>query len=93
MKFKEDRPLASIEAAERRLLELASGIEADHAGRLPVGIINAQFREAGGSYQEYRAAVAAAIEHGLLVMHTSGRIFDVHTSRGEPDRIRETRNP
>jgi hypothetical protein len=72
MKFKEDRPLASIEAAERRLLELANGIEADHAGRLSTGVINTQFIGAGGTAEEYRAAVAAAIAHGLLVMHTSG---------------------
>jgi hypothetical protein len=29
MKFKEDRPFATPEAAERRLLELANAIEAD----------------------------------------------------------------
>jgi hypothetical protein len=72
MKFKDDRPLASIEAAERKLLELANAMEADHAGRLPVAVINTQFRDAGGTSEEYRAAVTAAIAHGLLVMHPSG---------------------
>jgi hypothetical protein len=33
---------------------------------------NKQFREAGGSYEEYGAAVTAAIAHGWLTMHPSG---------------------
>ena len=73
MKFKEDRPFfATPEAAEQKLLELANAIEADHAGRLSVAVINKQFREAGGSYEEYGAAVTAAIAHGWLTMHPSG---------------------
>jgi hypothetical protein len=36
MKFKEDRPFACPDAAERKLLELANAIEPDHAGRLSV---------------------------------------------------------
>jgi hypothetical protein len=72
MKFKEDRPFATPEAAERKLLELANAIEADHAGRLSVEIINRQFREAGGSYEEYGAAVKAAVAHGWLTLHPSG---------------------
>jgi hypothetical protein len=51
MKFKEDRPFPTPEAAERKLLELANAVEPDHAGRLSVEIINRQFRDAGGSYE------------------------------------------
>jgi hypothetical protein len=72
MKFKEDRPLANPEAAMAKLLEIANGLEADHAGRLSVAIINRQFRDTGGSYKEYSAAVKAAIAHGWLTMHPSG---------------------
>ena len=72
MKFKDDRPYATPESAERKLLELANAIEPDHAGRLPVAVINKQFREVGGSYEEYGAAVKAAIAHGWLTMHPSG---------------------
>jgi hypothetical protein len=72
MKFKEDRPFACPEAAERKLLELANAIEPDHAGRLSVAVINKQFREAGGSYEEYAMAVKAAIAHGWITMHPSG---------------------
>jgi hypothetical protein len=72
MKFKEDRQFATPEAAERKLLELANAVEADHTGRLSVAVINKQFREAGGSYEEYRAAVTVAIAHGWLTLHPSG---------------------
>jgi hypothetical protein len=72
MKFKEDRPFPTPEAAERKLLELANAVEADHAGRLSVEIVNRQFRDAGGSYEEYGAAVKAAIAHGWMTMHPSG---------------------
>ena len=72
MKFKEERPFPTPEAAERKLLELANAVEADHAGRLSVAVINKQFRDAGGSYDEYAAAVKAAIAHGWLTMHPSG---------------------
>jgi hypothetical protein len=52
--------------------QIANGLEADHAGRLSVAIINRQFRDTGGSYEEYSAAVKAAIAHGWLTMHPSG---------------------
>ena len=71
MKFKEERPFPTPEAAERKLLELANAVEADHAGRLSVAVINTQFRNAG-SYDEYGAAVKATIAHGWLTMHPSG---------------------
>jgi hypothetical protein len=45
--FKEQRPFPTPESVERKLLELANAVEADHAGRLSVEIINRQFREAG----------------------------------------------
>jgi hypothetical protein len=71
MKFKDNHPFATAEAAEHKLLKLASAIELDHAGRVPVGEINMQFRNAGGTSAEYRASVAAAIAHGWLTLHPS----------------------
>jgi hypothetical protein len=71
MKFKDNHPFATAEAAEHRLLKLANAIELDHAGRVPVGEINMQFRNAGGTSAEYRASVAAAIAHGWLTLHPS----------------------
>jgi hypothetical protein len=72
MKFKENRPLANVDAAVRKLVEIANGIEADHAGRAQIGPINSQFVSAGGTYDEYSAAVKAAIERGYVNMHPSG---------------------
>jgi len=59
-------------ALAAKLLELANAIEADHAGRLSVAVINRQFRDAGGSYEEYGLAVKAAIAQGWITMHPSG---------------------
>jgi hypothetical protein len=72
MKLTADRPFANVDAAVNKLLELANGMEADHAGRLNVGVLNIQFKEVGGSYTEYTAAMKAAIARGLLTMHPSG---------------------
>jgi hypothetical protein len=71
MKFQEDRPLATPEAAERKLLELANAIVADQ-GCAPVSEINMQFVAAGGSADEYARAVEAAVVHGWLTLHSSG---------------------
>ena len=43
MKYKEDRPLAKLDAAVSKLLAIANGMEPDHAGRLHVGAINEQW--------------------------------------------------
>jgi hypothetical protein len=72
MKFVTPSKFTDPNAAVRKLLEIANGIEADHAGRVEIGTINQQFRDAGGSYEEYGAAVNAAIAHGWITMHPSG---------------------
>jgi hypothetical protein len=56
----------------KKLLEIANGIEADHAGRLHVGPINRQFLDAGASVSEYAAALKAAIDRGYITLHASG---------------------
>jgi hypothetical protein len=71
MKFKENHPFAYPEVAEQELLELANAIEADHAGRLSVAVVNKQFMAAGGTAEEYAGAVKAAVAHGWLT-HPSG---------------------
>jgi hypothetical protein len=72
MKFVTPSKFTDPDTAARKLLEIANGIEADHAGRVEIGTINRQFREAGGSYDEYSAAVKLAIERGYVTMHPSG---------------------
>jgi hypothetical protein len=42
MKFKDDRPIATPEATERKLLELANGMEADHAAWVKSGRLSAK---------------------------------------------------
>ena len=39
---------------------------------MEIGTINLLFRETGGSYEEYGAAVKAAVAHGWITMHPSG---------------------
>jgi hypothetical protein len=60
MKFREDRPFASIDPAVKKLLEIANGLEPDHAGRIHVGAINALFMTAGGDAPEYSACLRPA---------------------------------
>jgi len=72
MKFRDDRPFASVDAAVKKLLEIAYSLEPDHAGRVHVGVINAQFMSAGANPAEYSAGVKAAIERGYMTMHPSG---------------------
>lgn len=71
MKYKEHRPYADPEAGMRKLLELANGMDADHAGRLQIGLLNSQFLEVA-NVAEYGNAMRAAIAHGFLTMHPSG---------------------
>jgi hypothetical protein len=52
-----ERPFAGIDAGVKKLLELANAIEADHAGRVPIGPVNRQFLAAGASAPEYSAAM------------------------------------
>ncbi len=66
MKFKEERPLASPEAAMAKLLEIANALEADHAGRLSAGAINHAFLGAGGNATEYGAAMHRAVANGWM---------------------------
>jgi hypothetical protein len=55
MKYKEERPLANLDAAVSKLLAIANGME--------------QFLGAGGNVHEYMAAVRAAIDLGYITVH------------------------
>jgi hypothetical protein len=69
LKFKDERPFASVDAAVKKLLEIANGLEADHAGRLQIGAINEQFLKAGASVAEYKAALNHLASHISCVRH------------------------
>jgi hypothetical protein len=73
MKLTNDRPYATPEAAARKLIELAKGIEAVQDGRVHVEKINAPFLymlKASGS--EFGAGIKYAVDQGWFELHESG---------------------
>jgi hypothetical protein len=71
-KFAADRLFTDPDAAARKLVEIANGIEAVQDGRIYIERINAAFLEAGATPDHYRAALARAISKGWLWRHESG---------------------
>jgi hypothetical protein len=86
LKFKDERPFASVDAAVKKLLEIANGLEADHAGRLQIGMINRQFLEAGASVAEYKAAKGRSRTRAYRPASVR-RVYDVHPGRRGPVRL------
>jgi hypothetical protein len=72
VKFATDRPYADLEAAARKLIEIANSVEPVQDGRLHIEKVNWPFLQAGGNADEYRAGLKLAIDRGWLVMHESG---------------------
>ena len=87
MKFREDRPFAGVDAAVKKLLEIANGLEPDHAGRINVGAINALFMTAGGDGSRIFSG-GKGRDRSRLPDHASvRRVFVVHASRGGSVRV------
>ncbi|MEZ2147943.1 hypothetical protein AAE026_37580 [Bradyrhizobium sp. DN5] len=83
MKLTAERPFANPEAAARKLVELASGIEPVQDGRIHIEKINAPFLytlKATG--EEFGAGIRYAVERGWLELHESGTYVRL-LSRGE----------
>jgi hypothetical protein len=72
MKFVEPSHFADPDAAARKLVEIANAVEAVQDGRIYIERINGAFLEAGGSADQFRAALARAIALGWLWRHESG---------------------
>jgi hypothetical protein len=72
MKFIADRPLADRDAAARRLVDFANATEAAQEGRIYIELINVQFLKAGGTPDQFRAALDCGIAKGWLDRHESG---------------------
>ena len=72
MKFVADRPFTDPEPAARRLAQFANATEAVQDGRIYIELINAHFLKAGGTPNQFRAALARAIEKGWFERHESG---------------------
>lgn len=73
MKLTAERPFATPEAAARKLVEIASGIEPVQDGRIHIEKINAPFLyglKANGA--EFGVGIKHAIERGWLELHESG---------------------
>ena len=71
-KFVADRPLADPDAAARKIVEIANGVEAVQDGRIYIERVNAPFLAVGGSGDDFRAGVERAIAFGWLWRHESG---------------------
>ena len=72
MKFIEPTHLSDPELAARKLVEIANSVEAVQDGRIYIELVNGAFLEAGGTPDQYRAALARAISKGWLWLHESG---------------------
>ena len=72
MKYVDPTHLADSDAAAHKLVEIANEIEAVQDGRIYIELINGVFLEAGGTPDQYRAALARAISRGWLLRHESG---------------------
>jgi hypothetical protein len=72
MKFVEPSRLADPDVAARKLVEIANAVEAVQDGRIYIELVNGAFLEAGGTPDQYRAALARAIALGWLSRHESG---------------------
>jgi hypothetical protein len=81
MKFVKPSPFADPDVAARKLVEIANEIEAVQDGRIFIELINGAFLGAGGTPNEYGAALARAIELGWLWRHESGTYLKF-TDRG-----------
>jgi hypothetical protein len=71
-KFVADRPFADPDAAARKIIEIANGVEAAQDGRIFIERVNEPFLAAGGSGEQFRAGVDLAIRLGWLWRHESG---------------------
>ena len=72
MKFVKRHPFADPDAAARKVIEIANGVEAAQDGRIFIERVNEPFLAAGGSGQEFRAGVERAIALGWIWRHESG---------------------
>jgi hypothetical protein len=72
MKFVESSRFIDPDAAARKLVEIANGIEAVQDGRIYIELVNGAFLNAGGTPDQYHAALVCAISKGWLSLHESG---------------------
>jgi hypothetical protein len=72
MKLTSGRRFSDPDKAARKLIEIASTVEAVQDDRIHIELINLPFLREGGSVDEYRAGLDRAIANGWLSKHGSG---------------------
>jgi hypothetical protein len=72
MKFVDPHSSADPDAAARKLVEIANGVEAVQDGRIFIERVNEPFLAAGGSGEQFRAGIERANALGWLWRHESG---------------------
>jgi hypothetical protein len=87
MKFVEPSHLTDPDVAARKLVEIANATEAVQDGRIYIERVNGAFLEAGGTADQYRAALARAIKVGWLLLHESGDLCEIHPRRRRSVRL------
>jgi hypothetical protein len=60
MKFVEPSTFADPDIAARKLVEIANAVDAVQDGRIYIELVNGAFLKAGGTPDQYRAALARA---------------------------------
>jgi hypothetical protein len=63
MKFREDRPFAGVDAAVKKLLEIANRLGPDHAGRIHIGAINALFMTDRSRLHDHASVGRVSVVH------------------------------
>ena len=88
MKFVHNRPHSDPEKAARKLLEIASRVEAMQDGRIHIEKINGPFlyRE-NGTPDEYKVGLDPAIERGLAGAARERHVRPVHAGGRRPVRL------
>ena len=72
-KYVKTTPWSDPEAAMKKILEIANGVEAVQDGRIHIEKINGPFLfQHGALPTQYAAGIKLAIDRGFLVMHESG---------------------
>jgi hypothetical protein len=72
MKYVKTNSFADPDAAARKLVEIANGVEAVQDGRIFIERVNEPFLAAGGSGEQFRAGIERASALGWLLRHESG---------------------
>ncbi len=76
MKFVERQPFADPDAAARRIVETANGVEAVQDGRIFIERVNEPFLAAACSGEQFRAGIERAVV-GWLWRHESGTYLKI----------------